>query len=321
MKKPIIYVSVLIFIVFSTQVYTQKADSHSSGQAELETILKKCAEYCERLSNSVLFFVCKEKITEKISSRSVSMPKDLAPSARVYTSTVKRVYVYDYQLYRKGNDIKEQRILIEENGKKKHEENAPLKTRIFRHENIVLGPIGLLSSHWQTFHDYRILKEEKFKGNKTVVIEAVLKPEYTFHHLSGKIWVRKSDFSILKIEWLQQSIRGYDRVEETAKELGAKPHLTLLAEYGFEKNGIRFPSKYSLDEDYLSRGRRRFQQSKTVVLYDDYKFFTVETDHVIKKGETTLGKLFQYSDSIKLLRRRTVTRHFYGSLASQFYIG
>jgi hypothetical protein len=285
MKKPKAFVSVIIFLVFSTHVCGQKASSHSSGQAELETILKKCAEYCEKLANSALFFVCKEKITEKISSRSAPMLTDLKPSARVYTSTVKRVYVYDYQLYRKGNDIKEERILLEENGKKKHEENASLKTRIFRHENIVLGPIGLLSSHWQTFHDYRILKEEKFKGDKSVVIEAVLKPEHTFHHLSGKVWVRKTDFSILKIEWLQQSIGGYERVEETAKELRAKPHLTLIAEYGFEKNGIRFPSKYSLDEDYLLRGMRRFNQSKTVVVYNGYKFFTVETDHVIKKGD------------------------------------
>jgi hypothetical protein len=273
MKKPKAFVSVIIFLVFSTHVCGQKASSHSSGQAELETILKKCAEYCEKLANSALFFVCKEKITEKISSRSAPMLTDLKPSARVYTSTVKRVYVYDYQLYRKGNDIKEERILLEENGKKKHE------------ENIVLGPIGLLSSHWQTFHDYRILKEEKFKGDKSVVIEAVLKPEHTFHHLSGKVWVRKTDFSILKIEWLQQSIGGYERVEETAKELRAKPHLTLIAEYGFEKNGIRFPSKYSLDEDYLLRGMRRFNQSKTVVVYNGYKFFTVETDHVIKKGD------------------------------------
>lgn len=281
MKKLRTFISVLIFIIFSTQVYSQKANPHSTSQVELEAVLKKCAEYCERLSNSVLFFVCKEKITEKISSRSVAM----GPSPRVYTSTVKRVYVYDYQLYRNRNDIKEQRILIEKNGKKKHEENAPLKTRAFKHENIVLGPIGLLSSYWQTYHDYRILKEEKFKGDKTVILEAVLKPGYTFHHLSGKIWVRKSDFSILKIEWFQHSIKGYDRVEETAKKLRAEPRLTLLAEYGFEKNGIRFPSKYSLDEVYIIRGRRRYQQSKTVVLYEDYKFFTVETEHVFKKGD------------------------------------
>lgn len=285
MKKLRTFISVLIFIIFSTQVYSQKANPHSTSQVELEAVLKKCAEYCERLSNSVLFFVCKEKITEKISSRYTVPSKGLGGYPRAYRSTVKNVYIYNYQLYRNRNDIKEQRILIEENGKKKHEENAPLKTRAFKHENIVLGPIGLLSSYWQTYHDYRILKEEKFKGDKTVILEAVLKPEYTFHHLSGKIWVRKSDFSILKIEWFQHSIKGYDRVEETAKKLRAEPHLTLLAEYGFEKNGIRFPSKYSLDEVYIIRGRRRYQQSKTVVLYKDYKFFTVETEHAFKKGD------------------------------------
>jgi len=285
MKKLRTFISVLIFIIFSTQVYSQKANPHSTSQVELEAVLKKCAEYCERLSNSVLFFVCKEKITEKISSRGTVISKGFRAYPRAYSSTVKNVYVYDYQLYRNRNDIKEQRILIEENGKKKHEENAPLKTRAFKHENIVLGPIGLLSSYWQTYHDYRILKEKKFKGDKTVILEAVLKPEYTFHHLSGKIWVRKSDFSILKIEWFQHSIKRYEGVEETAKKLRAEPRLTLLAEYGFEKNGIRFPSKYSLDEVYIIRGRRRYQQSKTVVLYEDYKFFTVETEHVFKKGD------------------------------------
>jgi len=267
MKSSTKKISIALFL-FHFAILSLSLQSTQKKEKQLEPILEKCAEYCKRLVNSVLFFVCKEKITEKISS-----------------STAKSVYVYDYQLYRNRNNIKEQRILIEENGKKKHEENAPLKTRAFKHENIVLGPIGLLSLYWQTYHDYRILKEEKLGGDKTVIIEAVLKPGYTFHHLSGKIWVRKSDFSILKIEWFQQSIGGYERVEETAKKLGAEPRLTLLVEYGFEKNGIRFPSKYSLDEVYITkRGRRRYQQSKTVVLYEDYKFFTVETDIKIKNS-------------------------------------
>jgi hypothetical protein len=246
-------------------------------------ILKKCAEYCERLSHSVLFFVCKEKITEQISTRLTTLSKGLRRVPYTFTHTTSNVYVYDYQLYRKRNYIKERRILIEENGKKKHEENATLKTKAFEHENVVLGPIALLSSYWQAFHDFRIIKEATFKGDKIVIIEAVLKPEYTFHHLSGKIWVRKSDFCILKIEWFQHSIKGYKIVEERAKKLQAEPRLTLLAEYDFEKNGIRFPSKYSLDEVYVKKGRRKYQKSKTVVLYDDYQFFTVETEHTIKK--------------------------------------
>ena len=283
MKKPGIFLSIPVFVILAIQVFSQQADSNSTGQEELETILEKCAEYCDRLGHSVLFFVCREKITEQISRRHTTLPKGLERIPQTFAFTTTNVYVYDYQLYRKGNDIKERRILIEENGKKKHEENTTLKTRVFEHENVVLGPIALLSSYWQAFHDYRIIKEEKFKGDKTLILEAVLKPEYTFHHLCGKIWVRESDFCILKIQWFQRSIRGYEIVEERARRLRAEPHLTLLAEYDYEKNGIRFPSKYSIDETYIIEGRGKYQKSKTVVLYDDYKFFTVETEHAIKR--------------------------------------
>lgn len=235
-------------------------------EAELGIILKNCAEYCERLANSVLFFICEEKITEQIK----------------YSK--KNVYVYDYQLFRKGDQVKEQRILIEHNGEKKHEENARLKTRFFSHQNIIFGPIGLLSSYWQPHHDYRILKEVNFKGDKTIIIEALPKPESAIDHLYGKIWVRKSDYSIMKIEWDQESIGGFEYVEELAEKLRAEPRISLAAEYGIAKNKIRFLSKYSLDEVYIAkRGRRRYERSKTVVLYDDYKFFTVETEVKYKK--------------------------------------
>lgn len=276
MKIQKILISVFI-LIFSIQIYSQRTNSESANQEELEVILKKCAEYCEKLANSILFFVCKEEITEKIYG---GIPPTLSGSLKFYPRAdggiVKNVYVYDYQLIRK-DEFKERRILIEENGKKKHEENAPLKTVFFRHENIVFGPIGLLSSYWQHHHDYRILKEKKFNGDRAVIIEAKPKPGYTLDHMYGKIWVRKSDSSVLKVEWFQQSIKGYELVEETAKNLRAKPNLSLIAEYGFEKNEIRFPSKYSLDEVYIiNKNGKRHRKSETVVLYKDYKFFTVE---------------------------------------------
>ncbi len=266
----------LIFLVLNLHPNQQK-----EKQSELGAILKNCAEYCERLANSVLFFVCQEKIKEEVMySRVVVTSKTQLTFPRTYRSgSAKNIYVYDYQLFRKGDQIKEQRTLIEHNGEKKHEENAQLQTRFFTHENIIFGPIGLLSSFWQPHHDYKILKKAKFKGDRAVIMEAVPKPESEIEHLYGKIWVRKSDFSILKIEWDQKSIRGFEYVEEIAERLKANPRIVLTAEYGIEKNKIRFLSRFSLDEIYIiKRGRRRFQRSKTEVLYDDYKFFTVKTE-------------------------------------------
>ena len=57
----------IIFLIFlSTQFYSQIENSDKREEEELEEILKKCAEYCEMLDNSVLYFICKEKIAEDI---------------------------------------------------------------------------------------------------------------------------------------------------------------------------------------------------------------------------------------------------------------
>lgn len=281
MKKRVIIISFFILAVFSFPIYSQKADSDSTDQAELETILKKCADYCERLSNSALFFVCRETIKEEIYQRAPgSVSVRTVTSSGSYTirrsgggrNVEKNDYVYDYQLIRKENKIKESRILLKENGKKKNEKNAPLKTKIFEHKNIIMGPIGLLSDYWQQYHDYKIVKKEK----KVIVIEAVPKYGQKLNQLFGKIWVRKSDFSILKIEWNQQAIENYEKIEEIAKMLKAKPLITMVSEYAFEQKGIRFPSSYSIKEIYISRSGRRFLRSKKTVTYKDYKFFTVE---------------------------------------------
>ena len=56
----------LFLIIFSAQFFSKTENSDKRNQEELEQILKKCAEYCEMLNNSVLDFICKEKITEEI---------------------------------------------------------------------------------------------------------------------------------------------------------------------------------------------------------------------------------------------------------------
>jgi hypothetical protein len=226
--------------------------------------------------------VCNEKVKEEIFRPS---PQVYDVSGRISYSaypvgrlTQKNVYVYDYQLIRKNFEINEQRILIEENGKKKNEKEAGLKTRIFSYSNIIFGPVGLLSEFWQEYYDYKIIQREKFKRNKVIVIQATHIPHMKTTNLFGRIWVREDDFSIVKIEWEQESIQNYELIEEFAEKLKAKPELEFLAEYAFEKNEIRFPSKCTITEAYRRKRGGRFTRSKTTITYKDYKFFTVETE-------------------------------------------
>jgi hypothetical protein len=209
-------------------------------------------------------------------------------------------FTYDYQLIRKKDNIIERRTLIEKNGKKKNNKRAVLKTR-FAHKNIVYGPIALLSETAQNQHHYEILKTEPVDEDRIFVVEAAPKKASSFYHLYGKIWIRESDNAVLKIEWYEESVEGYEPLKKLAEEGHLTPEIALSTEYAYEKRGIRFPSKHSLVESYSSvpisieeiQGRkyfkldeiwgRKFLKSKKVVEYTDYKFFSVETEVTVLK--------------------------------------
>ena len=249
-KKTLI--STLIFIVFSVLIFSHTDNLKTSFQEELEIILKKCAEYCEKLSHSVLDFICNEKITEEINTSKNRLPQNFAeldsPTSVSSASQGNRTYtyIYDYQMIRKDNQIKDRRILLEENGKTKHKEDVQLKTKRYKHHNIIFGPIGLLAELWQSQYDYQIIKRKRFKGDKVVIIEATPNALMTTNNPYGKVWVREGDFSIVKIEWDQRSLGNLDVLEHDAKRFMSTPEVEIYAEYAFEKNGIRFPSKYNI---------------------------------------------------------------------------
>ncbi|MCJ7580217.1 MAG: hypothetical protein MUP98_06750 [Candidatus Aminicenantes bacterium] len=270
---------VIFFILFSAQFFSQVENSDKRDQEELEEILKKCEEYCERLNTVSLYFVCKEEIKEKIylsPARSGSVA--LLRSGELRENKLpNNKYLYDYQLIRKGNSLDEKRILIEENGQEKNDLDAQLKTTRFHHKFIVFGPIGLLGQKQQKNYDYKILKNVNYKKEKAVILEALPKFPQENNTLYGKIWIRKKDFAILKIEWEQESLENFEEIEKIAERMNATPLITFISEYGYEKNKIRFPNKYSVEEIYISRRGGRFLRSETTVVYDNYKFFTVDT--------------------------------------------
>lgn len=274
---------------FQQLVSAEDDSKEKSAQITLDEILKKTGKYCKRLLDSSLYFVCAEEIKERIDYSRDALPRDqekrlLQPIAgpnfgtkSVISGVKTNKFVYDYQLIRKNNIIEETRTLLEENGQKKNEKNTPLKTEIFDHKFVVAGPVGLLSEYWQKRHDYRIIKEDESNGKKTLVVEALPKTPFEVRHLSGKIWIKKDDFSILRIEWNQKSVENFEKIEKLARNLNSTPRITQVSEYGIEKNGIRFPSRYSVREEYINRRGKSFLRSETIVIYKDYKFFTVET--------------------------------------------
>lgn len=291
MKCRLIILSAFIFIAFSIQIHGQNSDSDLNNQTKLDEILKKCEEYSEKVENASLHFVCIEKVKEEIvvaATSYVVTPPGSQGSFRTYSSQPKwekNRYVYDYQLIKQGDRITEKRILIEENGKERHLDNAPLKTKRFYSRWSALGPVILFSKIWQKKYSYRLIKECKYKRERVYVIEASPKKDIKEKLNYGKVWVNKEDGSIMKMEIDMESLSGFEELKEEIKRERVKPMFTIVHQYEHLKNGIRFPSKTSFEENYVRRGRRTLK-SKTTFVYTDYRFFIVETDHVIKRDGT-----------------------------------
>ena len=255
--------------------------SQEEESKNLTETLDNCAAYCEKLANASLFFVCTERIKE--ARYEYVFPRYTRnPFAR---KVEENNYTYDYQLMTKGNRIEEKRILLEENGKKKNEENAQLKTRMFYSKRSVFGPVGLLARVNHDKYDYEVVDEESVHGRGAVVLEATPKSEMRDMPNYGKIWVDKEDYSILKIEVAEESLVGFKKVKETSK-FKSTPMISVThyytEVYKTDKNQvIRFPSQtVFLCEKYLyKRGyREKVITAKIEYIYDCYKFFTVDVD-------------------------------------------
>ncbi len=253
------------------------------GPAPAETLLAAAAGYCRRLQDASLYFTCTEEVREQLSkalTAQAGVPVDMNPFGRgginLKGGGKIHEWIYDYQLIRQAGQAEERRILLKEDGRAKREEDAKLATFRFDHSFVVLGPVGLLGEDAQKIHDYGIVKEFETDGEAVVLVDIRPKGE-TAASLYGKALVRRRDGAVLKIDWEPASMGNYEKIAQLAKESNARPKISFTSEYGFEKNGLRFPSSYGVTEDYVLQGTLR-KLSKTDVSYKDYKFFLVRTE-------------------------------------------
>jgi len=285
LKKSAIFLMILILSGIINSSQRQKSQNPDNHQAKLNEILKKTAEYCERLKQMALNFVCHENITETTYSynKEKVYKKTDASSGLVWTTelklkkSIKNSYVYDYQMVKRGKELAEKRILLKENGKEKHEKDAELKIKRLTFEYLVYGPVGFLSSYWQKSFNYEILGQGNIEGKKTFVIKASPTEPREENYNFGKIWIDENDFSVSKIEWEPRSVKGFeDQVSSSAGTL--KRNLSWTVFYAVEKNGIKFPSQQFIEENYILETGSKHPKYEVSFIYDNYKFFTVETE-------------------------------------------
>jgi len=274
--------SLLLTVIFIslTKPQAQTGPDKTADAAKLAQILQKTAGYCRKIENAVLDFVCLEEVKETLYYEVTEKEFDTG-FYRVLNRAFDSTFLYEYQLIRNAEKTEESRTLIEKDGKKCHEKTAGVGTLRFRFEKVIYGPVDLLKLSHQPYFDYAIVKEELMLGNRAVIIEAVPKPSEQEYRPFGKIWVRESDFAILKIDYHRRSIKSL-YAESQDRGLGrGEPRFEITSEFDVEKNGIRFPSRLVFQEAYVDKSGKTSVRSRALITYKDYRFFsvTVEVDY------------------------------------------
>jgi hypothetical protein len=270
-------------------LYGQEAPAPDPFQLGL--VLKHAREYCSRLERAALDFVCLEEVSEMVdlSRESVRSAVTQMPTNRVVTGAgagtravltsgpTKLLYLFDYHCVRQAGQVKENRVLIEKNGKKAKPKADIPRMNVFQCSEILLMPVKLLDERAGDFYSYRLLREDILNGAKVWVLDVV--PRLSAGgYLGGRLWIGQNDSSVLKIEWDPTTFGHYESILKNAATYKEEPRVTSYTEFGYEKNGLSFPSLDFTEEAYISAKGKKFIRSQTKVVYRDFKFFTVETE-------------------------------------------
>lgn len=286
-----VILAMAVAVSSAAKVNSKGLQNRMEDEVRLQEILRSTGEYCERVKQIALHYICQENIIDienffQGASRALGMQRE--EKAFDIRRVKRRAYRYDYQLIRKGDDLLEQRVMLEKNGKKKRQENADLSHLKYYSQYLIFGPVGFLSLYWQDRFIYSMIGEDTLDGEPVFIIQADPTEVRLDNHSIGRIWVNK-DFQVVRLEWEPASIQGYED-EILISKLGPfQKKVVWIVDYSVEKNGVRFPSRQLIQEIFFRSSKNGFQQKavkrETRFEYDAYKFFIVETDVRFRKEE------------------------------------
>lgn len=78
-------------------------------------------------------------------------------------------------------------------------------------------------------------------------------------------------------------MRGYEDVLRESTKLDLDPTFDVLYEFGYETNGLRYPSQIDVNVTYtVPHLKLTIEKISAKITYKKFRFFSVETDHRIK---------------------------------------
>ncbi|MBN1968196.1 MAG: hypothetical protein JW870_02400 [Candidatus Delongbacteria bacterium] len=247
--------------------YLSRQVSEKENSALLKDILDKSSDYCERLKDLDFTFSCTADIEETIYHPFLlALRGEIQPHTRE-----KNLYVYHYHLEKKDDNIDEKWLLIDGNEVKRNIEVPQPDLKRFYSIWPIYGPLEFLSSYQQKHYFYKIKDIKTIEDQSAYLIEALPKSQDSSDKDHVSIWISKENFRILKIVWNQFILDDPSATEEIIQTQGAEPRIELTVEYFTEVEGVRLPTKYSINEDY-QKVMLKLKKSSTSIKFKNYNF-------------------------------------------------
>ncbi len=251
---------------------------------DMAFLLARTAEYCRKLQGAILDYFCHEDVEDvydplldELKPFEMALDWTRIPPGAGQPAKRKSAFSYDYQYIRSGAAITEQRRLLKANGASKNVPDAPLLTSAVVYGNALLTPTGLFDERFQDRYSYVPIGRDRIERKNLVVIE--IKPNDGAAEtpcLFGKAWLDPETADIWRIEWRDRRVGSWDVFEARGKRFLRQPRLTMKSDFTAEKNGIRFPSRLTIEEAYVGSSGRGFVRSLIKVAYTGFVFFTVD---------------------------------------------
>ncbi len=260
---------------------------------QLGLVLRSARDYCRRLERAALDFICLEEVTEKLDLSRDNREGPVKQNPTIFGTDrlgfklppgakVDNAYLYDYQFVRQEGKVEEKRALLEKNGKKAKDKTPLPQMRTFTYADILLAPVQLLDERFREYYAYKLLGRDKIGDTEVWILEVAPRLTGVSRYLGGKIWLKTDDSSVLRIEWDPSTFGHFETILARAESYKATAEVASRSEFGFEKNGLRFPSVDVTEEAYRGADGKLFVRARTSIVYKDYKFFTVETESTVK---------------------------------------
>jgi TonB family protein len=286
------------------------ASTDEDARQGTDGILSASAEYCRKLREAALFYVCEETIRE-ITHGLVSAERLAEIALRPRDTTVQVTesadgqmtgwlverpqiierrradrfgYSCDYQMIRRFGAIEERRIVLKANGRRIADRVELLEERRYAVLAPVVSALGLLAADRQPLFHFRISGDDKVSGRAALILDAVPKLGDADGVRSAKVWLEKGSGRVLRCEIEGVPLEGYDDVLGEAVMLNIRPRFLRTHEFETEHDGLLLPDRTEVRVEYPALARNRWEtKAKIDLAYKDFKFFTVETGHQVIK--------------------------------------